>query len=76
LRGQKLNYPPATVAEWEKCRPIYRSFRGWETDTTKIKNFRRLPSRAQQYLRAIADLTGAKLKIVSVGAQRDQTMWL
>jgi adenylosuccinate synthase len=76
LRGKKLNYPPATVAEWEKCRPIYRSFRGWETDTTQVKNFRRLPSRAQQYLRAIADLTGAKLKIVSVGAQRDQTMWL
>jgi len=35
-----------------------------------------LPAKARAYLKAIAELTGAKLGIVSVGPSRDQTIFV
>jgi adenylosuccinate synthase len=72
-RGKRLQFPPNDVEELIHCRPIYRKFKGWETSTTEVREFKKLPPAAQTYLKALADLTGAKLKIVSVGPQRDQT---
>jgi len=72
-RGKRLLFPPNDVEELVHCRPIYRKFKGWEKPTTDIRHFKKLPPAAQVYLKALADLTGAKLHIVSVGPQRDQT---
>ena len=72
-RGKRLLFPPNDVEELVHCRPIYRKFMGWEKPTTDIRHFKKLPPAAQVYLKALADLTGAKLHIVSVGPQRDQT---
>jgi adenylosuccinate synthase len=72
-RGKRLQFPPNEGEELIHCRPIYRKFKGWETSTTEVREFKKLPPAAQTYLKALADLTGAKLKIVSVGPQRDQT---
>jgi len=44
--------------------------------TSNCKNYKDLPLNARRYLDAIAQLTGAKLWIVSVGPGRDQTLWL
>jgi adenylosuccinate synthase len=35
-----------------------------------------MPAKAKAYLKAIAELTGARLSIVSVGPGREQTMFL
>jgi adenylosuccinate synthase len=72
-RGKRLTTPPNDVEELINCRPIYRKFQGWQTPTSDIRSFKKLPPNAQKYLHALADLTGARLLIVSVGAQREQT---
>jgi adenylosuccinate synthase len=72
-RGKRLQFPPNDAEELLHCRPIYRKFPGWQKPTSDVRDFRKLPRAAQTYLRALSDLTGAKLRIVSVGAQRDQT---
>jgi adenylosuccinate synthase len=72
-RGKRLNSPPNDANELLHCRPIYRKFAGWRKPTSDVRHFRKLPRAAQVYLRALSELTGAKLRIVSVGAQRDQT---
>ena len=72
-RGKRLQFPPNDAEELLHCRPIYRKFPGWQTSTSEVRSFRKLPAAAQNYLRALAELTGARLKIVSVGAQRAQT---
>jgi adenylosuccinate synthase len=72
-RGQRLKFPPNDAEELLHCRPIYRKFPGWQKPTSDVRHFRKLPHNAQVYLRALSELTGAKLRIVSVGAQRDQT---
>jgi adenylosuccinate synthase len=75
-RGKRLQFPPNDAEELLHCRPIYRKFPGWQTPTSAVRQFKNLPKAAQTYLNALAELTGAKLRIVSVGAQRDQTFSL
>jgi adenylosuccinate synthase len=72
-RGKRLNSPPNDADELLHCRPVYRKFAGWQKDTSGIRHFKKLPLATQKYLKALADLTGAKLRIVSVGPQREQT---
>ena len=49
---------------------------GWNTPTDEAKRFQDLPRNAQSYLQKLAELTGAKLTIASVGPNRDQTIVL
>ncbi len=72
-RGKKLQYPPNDAEELLHCRPVYRKFAGWQKSTSDVRQFKKLPVNAQKYLKALAELTGAKMKIISVGAQREQT---
>jgi adenylosuccinate synthase len=72
-RGKRLTSPPNDCHELLNCRPIYRKFAGWQKPTSDVRSFKKLPPAAQRYLRALSELTGARLMIVSVGAQREQT---
>ena len=76
LGGKTLKHPPTDAAAWAKCRPVYRTFKGWMKDTSKARRFAQLPPAARAYVKALADLTGAKLRIVSVGAGHDETIRL
>ena len=73
LRGKRILCPPSDAEDLLNCRPIYRKFKGWQKPTSDIRHFKKLPPNAQKYLTALATLTGARLRIVSVGAQREQT---
>ncbi len=72
-RGKRIAFPPNDAEELLHCRPIYRKFAGWQKPTSDVRHFKKLPAAAQRYLTALANLTGARLRIVSVGAQREQT---
>ena len=74
LGGRTLDVPPSDVLQLEKVKPVYIAMDGWKTSTEQAKKFSDLPVNARKYLKKIAELTGAKLKIVSVGANRDQTI--
>jgi adenylosuccinate synthase len=76
LGGKTLKYPPTDAAEWARCRPVYRTFRGWMKDTSAARRMSQLPPAARAYVRALAELTGARLRIVSIGAGHDQTIRL
>lgn len=76
LRGKKLSHPPTDPADWADCQPIYKTFKGWTQPTTAVRDFKKLPPTAQTYLKAMADLTGAPLNIISVGPHRDETFWM
>jgi adenylosuccinate synthase len=72
-RGKRIAFPPNDAEELLHCRPIYRKFAGWQKPTSDVRDFKKLPLAAQRYLKALSELTGARLRIVSVGAQREQT---
>jgi adenylosuccinate synthase len=76
LNGKRLEVPPCDAAQLENCEPIYRKFPGWKKSTRSAKKLSELPSEARDYVRAIAELTGAPLRIVSVGPTRNETIIL
>jgi adenylosuccinate synthase len=73
---QRFDYVPNDIELLTKCEPVYVDFPGWKTPTNKARKWKDLPPRARAYLKAIAELTGAELAIVSVGPSRDQTIKL
>ena len=73
---QRFDYVPNDIELLTKCEPVYIDFPGWKTPTHKARRWKDLPQRARAYLKAIAELTGAELSIVSVGPSRDQTIKL
>ncbi len=74
--GKRYDHVPADVDVLAQCEPVYVEFPGWKSDTSGARQWKDLPSKARTYLNAIAELTGARLSIVSVGPARDQTLFL
>lgn len=74
--NKTLDYIPNDVEVLARCEPVYVDFPGWNVSTTKARRWKDLPSRARAYLQALAELTQAKLAIVSVGPAREQTIML
>ena len=72
----KYDYVPNDIEAFRQCAPIYAEFPGWKTPTHKVREWKKLPANCRAYLRALAELTDAKLAIVSVGPARDQTIFL
>jgi adenylosuccinate synthase len=74
--GKRYPYLPNEVDLLARCEPVYREFPGWMAPTSQARQWSNLPPKARDYLSAIADLTGARLGIVSVGPSREQTIFL
>ncbi len=73
---KRYDFVPNDAETLAQCEPVYAEFEGWSTPTDKCKTWKQLPVKAQKYLKAIAELTGAKLFIASVGPGRDQTIFV
>jgi adenylosuccinate synthase len=75
--GRKtLDVPPSDFRQLQEAKPVYIEMPGWQTPTHEAKKYADLPKNARTYLEKIAELTGAKLTIASVGPNRDQTIVL
>jgi adenylosuccinate synthase len=72
----KFDYVPSDAATLAECEPVYAEFPGWRTSTTGAHRWKDLPVKARQYLKAICELSGAPLRIASVGPGREQTIML
>jgi adenylosuccinate synthase len=72
----RYDYVPNDIEALAKCQPVYAEFPGWRTPTDKARRWKDVPAKTRSYLKAIAELTGAKLTIASVGPAREQTIFL
>jgi adenylosuccinate synthase len=73
---KKYDYMPNDVEVLGRCEPVYAEFPGWHTPTDKARSWKQLPPKCREYLKAIAELTEAKLFIASVGPAREQTIFV
>jgi adenylosuccinate synthase len=76
LNGKRLAVPPCDAIQLDNCEAIYEKMPGWNQSTTSARKISQLPAAARNYVRRIAQLTGARLSIVSVGPTRTQTIFL
>jgi adenylosuccinate synthase len=72
--GRRITTFPARLRVLEEAEPVYESFPGFEEDLGSARTFDDLPATAKDYLKAIEDLVGVPIRIVSVGPERDQVV--
>ena len=76
LDGKKIDYLPAAVEDQIKIKPIYKTFPGWKSSTSGIKNIEKLPKNAKKYIYAVEDFIGAKISSISTSPKREDTILL
>ncbi len=64
---------PANTNLLNECKPVYIKLPGWLKDTSVVSQYKNLPSKAKNYLKCLSKLVGAKIYLVSVGSERQQT---
>ncbi len=66
-----MTWPPRDLS---KVKPVYKTFDGWKTDTTKCNKFEDLPEKLVKYLKFIKEYLGVPISYVSIGPDREQTI--
>lgn len=74
LNGDLINYFPIDVPSLMKVEPVYKSFKGWKKSIQGIKNYGELPNEAKKYLEFIEDYLSVKIKMISTGFERNDTI--
>ena len=56
-------------------KPIYKSFKGWTEDISKIRKDEKLPIELHNYVSFIEEFVGVPIKLISVGPDRSETIY-
>ncbi len=63
---------PADTWQLGGVEPVYETLPGWQESTQRARSLEDLPAGARRYLDRIEELTGAPVRMVSVGTRRSQ----
>jgi adenylosuccinate synthase len=73
--GQRLDYFPSDAFLLEGCRPVYETLPGWKVDLGNARRLTDLPAAARRYVDRISQLLALPVSIISVGPDREQTIF-
>ncbi len=71
--GRKIGFIPSQLDEFAKCKPVYKTFDGWE-NTKHIESFEDLPDNAKKYVEFIEKFLSIPVSLISTGAKRSETV--
>ena len=74
LDGKKIDYLPTLSDHQFEVKPVYKTFKGWNSSTCGIKKFSDLPKNAQNYINFIQDFVEAKVSTISTSPERNDTI--
>jgi adenylosuccinate synthase len=74
LDGQLIDQVPLDADALGRVVPKYERFQGWSEDIRGVKAFADLPRAARDYVRAVEQLAGVEMYLVSVGPDRSETL--
>jgi adenylosuccinate synthase len=73
-RGETITHLPYSLEE-DLIKPIYTTLSGWDEDLTGVTDVKDLPAALEAYTRFIEQETGVPVVLISVGPDREQTLW-
>lgn len=76
LDGKTIDFMPLNLLDLERVKPVYKSYKGWNTSTNGIKSFDDFPTEARTFLLDIQDYLGVKMTMISTGPDRSETIRL
>ncbi len=75
-KGKVYKEFPSSLDALMNCAPLYEELPGWKSDTTKVTRYGKLPKKAKDYLKRLSMLVKARIALISVGSERNQTFTL
>jgi adenylosuccinate synthase len=72
IDGQRVEFPPATLEDQARAKPVYQTFAGWTEDLGGARGWADLPETARAYIDGVGALVGVPVNTVSVGPEREQ----
>lgn len=76
IDGQQTTRFPSDSGSLRRAKPIFETLPGWNQDVTGARKLEDLPDRAREYLQRISQLIGVPVGVVSVGPDREQTIFV
>ena len=73
--GVDIDYFPSSI-ESENIKPIYKNFKGWTAKSNSAKKIEDLEDNFKSYIKFIEKEVGIKIKIISLGPVREQTIYI
>lgn len=75
IEGQRITEIPFNFND-AQITPLYKRFPGWTEDLTGIRNYNELPETFKKYMQYISETVEQKLSVISVGPDREQTLFV
>ncbi len=75
LDGQRVTNFPSHADDLRRAVPVFETLPGWQQDITKVRKLGDLPAAARKYLDRLSELIGRPVEVVSVGPDREQTIF-
>ncbi len=76
FEGERYEDFPPHQSIFHKAEPVYEELEGWAEDLSDARSAGDLPKAARAYVARISELGGVRVRHLSVGPERDQTLWL
>ncbi len=73
-QGQHHDEVPASVHVLERLAPTYEDLPGWSEPLGEIRSLDALPTNARRYVERVEQLVNVPVKMISVGAGREETI--
>jgi adenylosuccinate synthase len=75
-KGGEEDHPMANISHLKHVECEYQELPGWRVSTREARSWGELPPQARAYLERISELVGTPIGLVSVGPEREQTVWV
>ncbi|GAB4148803.1 MAG: adenylosuccinate synthase [Planctomycetaceae bacterium] len=75
IDGERTTDFPSHIEDLKKAVPVYRTIPGWKSDTTSVRKLADLPKETRNYVDTLTELIGFPAKYLSVGPDREQTIF-
>ena len=74
LNGKEINYLP--FEDNTNLTPVYKELKGWDMDLMQLQDIKDAPQEVHEYINWLEKKLEVPIKIVSVGPDRKQTLFI
>ncbi|MBE6484804.1 MAG: adenylosuccinate synthase, partial [Actinomycetaceae bacterium] len=74
IDGERVDEVPVSQSDFHHAEPVYEYLPGWQEDISGCRTFDELPEAARNYVLYLEEISGCRISVIGVGADRDQTI--